>query len=334
MRGICKLGVAAVALAVVMAGPTRSEALVDDPYTSFTAPANALVMPFDGTTDWISFGIVSNIAGTSGSSGGEILGVTTHWAYWSDTCEHLVDVWVCLTLNDTYVADPCDISAVDVGNVAIGPVSNLCDASRGGIGDGQRGFVVVTAYETDEICSDGSLRDFDPVDNAIVGAATRANTSIGYSFGNDAIGLGLNGTGEYTELPKATEDVIDIQTLNPSTLDASSVTFISLEERTGSGDTSHVEVGPNTRTINANLVLYDNLEIPTSLPDHPIKCMDFSSMLPGEGLIPASISVDSSGFMRMKGINTFSDRFVYALHGQAVGSFGGSNYGKYMLTGQ
>ena len=324
MRGIFKLGVAAVALAVVMAGSTRSEALVDDPYTSFTQPANALVMPFDATENYVSFFIVSNIAGTSGSAGGDILGVTTHWAYWSDSCEHLVDVWVCLTLNDTIVVDPTDVSAIDVGNTPIGPVSDLT---------GHRGFVVVTAYETDEICSDGAIRGNIPVDNAIVGAATRANTDIGYSFGNDAIGLGLNATGSYTELPKTADEDIHILTLNPSSIDASSVALLSLEEQAGSGDTAGIEVGPNTSTITASLVLYDNLEIPTSLPDHSVRCADFTTMQPGVegGLIPGTISVDSSGFLRLAGFNTDPDEFVYAVHGQAVGSFGGSNYGKYWV---
>lgn len=327
MRGICKLGVAAVALAVVMAGPMRSEALVDDPYTSFTQPANALVMPFDATENWVSFLIVSNIAGVSSGGGSDILGVTTHWAYWSDTCEHLVDVWVCLTLNDTIVVDPREISAVDSGNTQIGPKTDL---------DGHRGFVVVTAYATDEICSDGSIRGFDLVDNAIVGAATRANTDAGYSFGNDAIGLGLDSSGSYTELPQGAEGDIDVLTLNPTTVDSSAVTLLSLRESSGSGTTSDHEVGPNTSTITANLVLYDNLEIPTSLPDQNIRCAAFTSMVPGEGLIPGSVSVDSSGFLRMLGVNTNDGQFVYAVHGQAVGSFGGSNYGKYKIseTGQ
>lgn len=324
MRGIYKLGVAAVALAVVMAGPTRSDALVDDPYTSFTQPANALVMPFDATEDSVSFFIVSNIAGVSDAGGGDILGVTTHWAYWSDNCEHLIDVWVCLTLNDTIVVDPTNVTAIDVGNTAIGPVTDL---------SGHRGFVVVTAYETDEICSDGSVRGYTPVDNAIVGAATRANTAIGYSFGNDAIGLGLS-VGGYTELPATAEEAVDVLTLNPSTLDASSVALISLRERSGNGAQGDIEVGPNTGTQTANLILYDNLEIPTSLPDANVRCAEFTSMLPGDGLIPDTISVDSSGFLRMNGLNDQDDAFVYVVHGQAVGSYGGSNYGKYKVSGQ
>lgn len=322
MRGIYKLGVAAVALAVVTAGPTRSDALVDDPYTSFTQPANALVMPFDATEDSVSFMIVSNIAGTSNTGGGDILGVSTHWAYWSEDCGHLVDVWVCLTLNDTIVVDPTNVTAIDVGNTAIGPVTNL---------SGERGFVVVTAYETDEICSDGSIRGYTPVDNAIVGAATRANTAIGYSFGNDAIGLGLDSTGSYTELPANVGSTVDVLTLNPSTVDASSVAILSLAEQAGNGEQRNIEVGPNTGVRTANLVLYDNLEIPTSLPDANVRCATFTSMVPGEGLIPGAISVDSSGFLRMNNLNERDGEFAYVVHGQAVGSYGGSNYGKYSV---
>jgi len=338
MRGILRLGVAAVALAVVMFGASRSDALVDDPYTSFTQPANALVMPFDGSIDeedesWTSFAIVSNIAGTSPTSTGEILGVTTHWAWWSDDCEHLVDVWVCLTLNDTIVVDPCDVSSVDLGNTQIGPSTNLCDESRAGVGRGHRGFVVVTAYETDEICSDGSIRGNIPVDNAIVGAATRANIDLGYSFGNDAIGLGLDFTGSYTQLPKNKSEDIDIMTFNPTTVQDSSVVLISLEEQSGSGSTADVEVGPNTSSKTASLVIYDNLEIATSLPNHSVRCADFTTMVPGDegSLIPATIAVDSSGFVRLLGINDDPEEMVYAIHGQSVANFGGSNYGKYFM---
>ena len=127
-------------------------------------------------------------------------------------------------------------------------------------------------------------------------------------------------------------DKIDILTLNPTAVDASSVAFLSLEEQSGSGDVTDVEVGPNTANLTATLVLYDNLEIPTSLPDHTVRCADFTSMVPGDGLIPDSISVDSSGFLRLKGLNNQDGEFVYAVHGQAVGSFGGSNYGKYTVT--
>lgn len=63
MRGM-KLGVAAVALAVGVLGAKASYALIDDPYTSYTQPANALVMPFDVEADSAeTYLIVSNVSG-------------------------------------------------------------------------------------------------------------------------------------------------------------------------------------------------------------------------------------------------------------------------------
>ena len=98
---------------------------------------------------------------------GFIAGVTTHWSYWSENCDHLADVYVCLTLNDTVVVNPSEISAIDAGNNPIGPQIDL---------SGKQGFVVVTAYATDEICSDSSVRGDVLVDDAIVGTYTIANT--------------------------------------------------------------------------------------------------------------------------------------------------------------
>jgi hypothetical protein len=328
MKGIYKLGVAAVALTVVMAGATRSEALVDDPYTSFSQPANALVMPFDATENHSSFLIVSNVAGTSGTVDGELLGVTTHWAWWNESCDHLVDVWICLTLNDTIVVDPTDITAIDAGNQPIGPDTNL---------SGFRGTVIVTAYATDEICSEGSIRGYELVDDAIVGSATRANTDVGYSFGNDAIGLGVDGTGSYTELTSGASSDVDVITFNPSTLDSSSVAIISLREQSGNGSQRNVEVGPNTDAQDVSLVLYDNMEVPTSLPDASVSCTVFASMIPGEegSLIPGTVAVNSSGFLEMNGLNDdqAGGAFAYVLHGQSLSDFGGSNYGKYSMSG-
>src|SRR5690554_4240401 len=115
MRGIRKLGVAAVALAVSVLGASKSHALVDDPFTSFTQPANALVMPFDVTDDQVTFLLASNIGGLSPVGDAFIAGVTTHWTFWSETCDHLADVFICLTLNDTVVVDPRELSAIDAG---------------------------------------------------------------------------------------------------------------------------------------------------------------------------------------------------------------------------
>src|SRR5262245_42954760 len=118
MKGIRKLGVAAVALAVGMLSASYSVASEDDIYTSYTQPANALVMPYDAETGHQSFFVVSNLAGISPTSDPDrfIPAVTTHWAYWSEDCKHLADVFVCLTLNDTIVVDPTDVRSIDSTN--------------------------------------------------------------------------------------------------------------------------------------------------------------------------------------------------------------------------
>jgi hypothetical protein len=315
-------------------GAGRSYALVDDPFTSYTQPANALVMPFDQTDNHATFFIVSNISGLSPSGSGFIAGVTTHWSYWSESCDHLADVYVCLTLNDTVVVTPSDVSAIDAGNNPIGPQIDL---------SGKRGFVVVTAYATDEICSDGSVRGNLPIDDAIVGTYTFANLTTQASFGNDAIGLGLDATGSFTQLPgdgllpPVDFDKFSIQSFNPEDLDDSEVVLLSLKEQAGSGATAPIEVGPNASNTRADLIYYDNLEIPTSLPAAIFKCATFTTLIPGDGsLIPSTISLLSSGILRLDNfspaIGGDTGRFVYGIHGQAVGNFGGSSNMKYKVT--
>ena len=86
-----------------------------------------------------------------------------------------------------------------------------------------------------------------PVDDALVGTYTLANTDTSAAFGGDAIGLGLEFLGQYTELPLVGDPTINIQTFNPALLGDSTVIFLSLRERSGSGPTADVEVGPNAR---------------------------------------------------------------------------------------
>jgi hypothetical protein len=320
--------VAAVALAVSVLGASNSHALVDDPFTSYTQPANALVMPFDVTEDQVTFLLASNLSGLSPVGDAFIAGVTTHWSFWSETCDHLADVFICLTLNDTVVVDPRELSAIDAGNNPVGPSIDL---------SGERGFVVVTAYATDEICSDASVRGFQLVDDAIVGTYTFADTTTQAAFGNDAIGLGTDFTGSFTELPEIEAADFSIQTFNPETLDDSSVVLLSLKEQSGSGSTAPYEIGPNTANTRADLVFYDNLEIPTSLPEADIRCAVFTSLIPGDdALIPSTVSLLSSGFLRLDrftpSIGGDTGRFIYGIHGQAVGNFGGSSNIKYKLT--
>lgn len=333
---ITALAAGIVAVGAAGLDTKSANALVDDVWTSYTQPSASLIMPFDATANRATFLLVSNLNGISSGNGA---GVTTHWSYWADTCDHLVDVSICLTLNDTIVVDPRDISAVDNNNHPIGPKANL---------DGRRGFVTVTAYETDTGCHDGISNGLIPVPAAIVGAYTIADTDIGYSFGNDAIGNDLDDSGSYVDLPDfelspdAATGFLDFLTFNPSNLDASLALAISVQEQKGNGIWGAVELGPLSG-VRANVNYYDNQEIATSLPDVTLNCATFATARPGQpnSLVPPTVTIDSSGFFNLVNITykavpvvgpdiaVGGDTFVYGVHGQAVGRFGGSHNAKY-----
>jgi len=319
--------------------PTSSQAIVDDLFTSLTQPANALLMPFDATSGHTSYLLVSNVHGVSPSSG--VGQVTTHWSFWSETCDHLGDVSICLTLDDTVVVDPTSVSGRDAHNNLVGTPIDLT---------GQRGLVTVTAYETDSSCTDAATLGSPPVDDAIVGSVTMADVASGAAFGNDAIGLGLDPTGSFTTLPDNTllspdsqTGFLDLQTFNPEMLEDSQVILIAVKENAGkfSG-----EIGPLSATVSANVNFFDTAEINTSLPDLSFSCTKFSSVIPGAtgSLIPSSISLLSSGVVRLTNVRTSAgpigdpdgvdgnDTWVYGIHAQSVGQFGGSSNGKYKFT--
>ena len=325
MRGISKIGAATLAGLVSLLGAQVADALVNDVNTSYTQPSNTLVMPFDVTEGKQSYAIVSNTAGTSPAGGIEILAVSTHWTFWSDSCDYLGDAWACLTLNDTVVVDPRAVASVDANNATTGDPLDL---------SGNRGMVVVTAYVTDQTCAGGAVSDYTMADDAIVGTYTMADISSNAAFGGDAVGLGLNGEGE-PQLPQGLVDQLDVQTFNPTTLGASSVVFLSVTEMAGEGATA-TEIGPNSATLNSALTFYDEEEIGNTLPDAGVKCATFASMIPGGGLIPSAGAVNSSGFLRVKysdgTIGGGTGNFVYGLHGQAVGQFGGSSSFKYTVN--
>jgi hypothetical protein len=304
---------AAAAAVTAWCAPSNA-ALVDDEY-SYTQPAGELVMPFDATTSKASFLIVSNITGTSSFGGGRI---TTHWEFWNEDCSHLLDTSVCLTLNDTVVMDPRSIQGIAEDNTPIGPKGNL---------DGFRGLVTITAYETDSACNAfgksgeiGFGRSI-PLDDAIVGAFTIADTTAGYSFGNDALGLGLSSDGSHFVVPRGNTFLsFDIMTLNPQSLDNSAVILVHLK-----ASNSTVRVIPSSQKLNFSTNFIDNLEVSTSLPDTGVSCVNFTTVK--GGLIPSNFDVNTSGLVRLSRSSpalTAND-YLWGIHGQAVGTFGGSS---------
>ena len=337
MRGLPTRLLALLAGLLALASAQPSAALIDDPFTAKTQPANTLVMPFDATEGRTTFLLASNIAGKSGS----VAAVTTHWSFWSESCTHLLDVPICLTLNDTIVVDPTNVSPTNAANQAVGPNADLT---------GNRGYVTVTAYATDANCADASVLGYQLVDEALVGTMTLADTTSGKAFGIDAVGLGVDGSGSFVELPdlvlspSGNDGFLTIQTFNPESIDSSIVILVSLKEKTG---TLQGEIGPVGVPVTASVSFFDNIETRTSLPDASIACALYTSTVPADtgSLVPGTVTLTSSGFVQLTNIyagsapvgdadgNDGNDTWVYGFHGQAVDKYGGSSSAKYQVLG-
>jgi hypothetical protein len=309
------VALAAVSAIVMGSAGTSSAILGDDGY-SYTQPGAELVMPFDATQGKSSFLLVSNINGTSSFGGAQ---VTTHWTFWSETCDELADFSICLTLNDTVVVDPTNARSLGAGNEEQGPLINLT---------GKKGLVTVTAYETNNTCADFSHTGAVLADDALVGTFTFADSSVGYSFGNDAFGLGLNDAGTAVVLPDSSiVDSYNIEVFDPTSVEASVVVLSHLREQS----TGPVE--PNSTPIRFATTFLDINEIPTSLPDQTAGCVKFAQIQADTNtLIPPTVSVTTSGVIRLHPIANFGPNdYLYSIVGQAVGSFGESSSAKVKL---
>jgi hypothetical protein len=308
------VALALVSAIVIGSAGTSSAFLADDGF-SYTQPAAELVMPFDATEGRSSFLLVSNIAGTSSSGGAQI---TTHWTFWSETCNELADFSICLTLNDTVVVDPTNARAQGANNDPLGPLINLT---------GKRGLVTVTAYQTNTACSDFTHTGRILTDNAIVGTFTFADIKAGAAFGNDAYGLGLDDAGTAVTLPDSSVvSSFNLQTFDPTTVDESIVVLSHLREQSAG------PVIPNNSAINFSTTFLDTLEIPTSLPDVTVGCVDFTtvgSTATSTGLIPPTVAVTTSGVIRLHPVSGFGPTdYLYGIVAQAVGQFGSSTSAK------
>ena len=305
----------AMVSAIVMGSAGTSSAILDDDGFSHTQPGAELIMPFDATEGKATFLLVSNINGTSVFGGAQ---VTTHWTFWSETCDELANFSICLTLNDTVVVDPTNARSQGPNNEDQGPIINLT---------GKRGLVTVTAYETNGTCGDFSQTGEVLVDDAIVGTFTFADTEVGYAFGNDAFALGLNFEGTAVELPDSSiVDSYNIQVFDPTSVEASVVVLSHLREQSAG------QVEPNPAAIRFGTTFYDINEIPTSLPDQTAGCVKFTTISSdgaANGLIPPTVDVTTSGIIRLDPISGFgANDYLYGIVGQAVGQFGASSSAK------
>lgn len=306
-----------VASVVLMA--SMASAMNVDHNTGVLNPGNALVMPFDASSGKLSFSTASNIGSSK---------VSSHWAFWSESCDHLVDVHICLTQNDTVVVDPTNIRSVDEENEVGGTVTDL---------SGERGMVIVTALSTNEDCDAPSKDSFTMVDDSLVGSWTIGNTNTSSASGGDALVFGASEN--QTILPSVKDDQLDTQFFNPSSLQDSSFLILALAQGGGDYEGELAPFGATNKgfSIRSTVSVFDNQEVRTSLPDIELSCMAFSSVI--DGIIPGSISVGSSGFVRIEdsvalnsdGEQVKADFSLYTIHGQAVGPYGTTLSGKYVV---
>lgn len=326
---------AVASYATVLVG--LAEAIVVDPGSSFTQPANALLMPFDVTKGSKTLLTVSNFAGTSPGSDQRLPAVTTHWSFWNEDGTFLADAHVCLGLRDTVEIDPRSISSSDRTNALIGPEVNL---------KGHRGMVTVTAYETDETCRPAN-NESALVDDAIVGSfsireAPTIDPASGarqraLTYGSNAIGLGVSEDGTRTALPDVTLERADFQgmglsipTMNPSLLARSRLVLLYVDEVHGRNPK---EIGPlSFAGVRGQLTFWDADEAATSLPDVTFTGALFASLKAGapDSLIPGTAVMSSAGLLELQSLKDTlinvpvglpeKGDFVFAIHGQVEGA--------------
>jgi hypothetical protein len=296
----------ALALSMLIGG---GKAYAYDSDRAFQEPGNALVAPFDAREGRTTFLLASNVGDKK---------LTTHWAFWSDSCSHLADVSICLTQDDTVVVDPASVSAVNEANDQVGPKVNL---------SGKAGFVTITAYEANENCDNPGRSGEVLVDDTLLGSYTIADLSTTASFGASPLVLGLDESGTYTDLPNKVVTEINAETFAPGDLAAATVYAISLEERGGESQGFAGEVGPIKGQVVAASSYFDNLEIRTSLPDLTFGCaaeldlLQYLSPLEGAtaGILRLSDLriVDGGSETEIGGTTA-----VYGIVAEAVGPFG------------
>lgn len=273
--------------------------------------------------------------------------MATHWSYRAADGRHLLDVMVCLTPNDTKIMD---VSAVQ-GEVQIAGTNQR----TGVAGDlsGERGIVVVVAYETEAGAGEAVCRPRDPAvpttERALIGSWTIANPSSNAAFGSDAINLAPDALPD----PSHLEGGLWISTFNPESLDDSEVILIGLQTRAGSGAFMDAEPGPidaplpNGASVCCDVGFVDTHENRHSLPSVCLEGVGFGTMQPDGAatdevvLLPPTAVINTAGALELTGCVTADDegqaaalgldrpQFLFAFHGQAVGPFGTVVSGKY-----
>src|SRR5262249_18464553 len=146
-----------------------------------------------------------------------------------------------------------------------------------------------------------------PIQHAITGAWTIANTSTNTSYGSDAIGFPV--TGVFPDPAILAVGGLRIPTLDPTALSDSNVIVIPVKFPGGNDVFTDTEPGP-LKGVECDNAFVDNLESSVSLPNVAYKCVGFnpivSSATTGKdaALIPDTVTPDSSGFLQFSNCRT------------------------------
>lgn len=345
------MGVAlAAAVAVCWMPAARAELSGGSDTFTYSQGANTLVMPFDLTGNHVSFEVAS-FTNVSSSYLGTVADVSdpvaTHWSYWSDSCDHIRDVTICLTIGDTVVVDPTKLH----GEIqSLNPPVNNPTTPEFNIGK-VRGSVFVTAFLADTGaggggCSIDSTKT--PIDNVLTGSWTIADTSTNAAFGANAIGInGVDGSGGANtsfDIDTLNAGGLKLSSFNPQSLGDTDVIILTVDSTTGFGSLDGFEWGPIRQPtgVCCDVEYQDNLEIITSHPEFCFACTGFAGIAPGVGgtatesgdqaLLPPEINrpgvvhffncTTDDGAGTLDEIGVKSDQFLFGYHDQAVGQFG------------
>lgn len=285
----------------------------------------SLVAPFDATDDRTTFLVLSSPECVSP----DVSACSAHLSFWAENpvegeeelCPHAVNFSTCITTKDTMVIDVTNMRSQDGSQTDVGPVRTVA---------GLRGVVVVTAYETDEACNPATL-DEGTVATGIAGTFTIADFNSSSAVGGDMVTLPKAEDGNYVDLENSQLDRINTSSMNPNHLDASGTysVVISLAEEVGP-PAFPGEIGPNQGVFTASTTFFDNMEIPSSLPDLRTSCVEF---IDDNEVIPPTIQVESSGSVELSNINVDGlpvgvDTDVWVFRAKALGPFGASHYGR------
>lgn len=117
-------------------------------------PAVALVMPFNVTEGRASFELVSRSGGEDSNP------IATHWSYWSESADHVADVFICLTCSSTAkIAESDALRGLDFSPIFPAETSAFVSPSRdGGNIPNDTAVVNVVEFETSTLAEHGMAR--------------------------------------------------------------------------------------------------------------------------------------------------------------------------------